>query len=671
MGRILLPSWGPTIRNLALSLAAVAAMFLVACESGRTPTATPTPTPGSAGPTPTVAATPTPAPPDEPTPTALPSPAPLVQSTLEPSPEPTVAAPSTAAFPIPPERDMYELARSLFKIDGELSRVVNPQPVTLEQGRTDSFWLTDAISKKVFSIGATLRLVSDHAYWYVENGLGVSDDALERAAREFEESTYPRITGAFGTEWVPGVDNDTRMTILTANIPGLGGYFSSMDEYPTFVHQFSNQREMVYISGSIPVGSRGHSGVLAHELHHAVLWNADPSEETWVAEGLAEYAAHEAGFHTGHQPALLGNPTASLVNWPVSGGRTVYYAAGFLFFRYFAPHYSNGDLKPLMAEPLDGIDGVNAYLTDAGHTETFDEIFGDWTVANYLDLPDGKYGYPQDDFDPPRPRRINDYDAFESSLPQYAAEYFEVDINRGDVTIDFEGEQHASLLAVNDPEVSCWWSNRGDSISSTLTRSLDLSGMDEATLTYRIWFGIEEDWDYGYLQVSTDDGKTWDIIEAPNTSPANPVGNSFGPGYTGFSGRWLDESVDLNAYAGRQILLRFHYVTDAALNGIGLCVDDVAVPQIGFYDDGNQGHNGWEPQGFALTDNRAPQSFSVYAIEIGGETKVTKMDLDEANRGNLTVSRLEDLDELVIVVAAMAPAAIERAHYSLAIRQAS
>ena len=666
---MLLPSWGYTTRNLVLLLVVAASILLVGCETGRSSTSTPTPTSESEKRTPTAAVPPTASPTGAQSTASL-SPTAAPSIAAERNPEPTLAAPSFDPLPIPPERDLYELARSLFKIGEEMPRVVNPDPVSLEQGRVDSFWLTDAISKDVFSIDATLRLVSDHAYWYVESRLGVSDEDLERAAREFEESTYPKITSAFGTEWVPGVDNDPRITILTANIPGLGGYYSSMDEYPTFVHQFSNQREMVYISGSIPVGSRGHSGVLAHELHHAVLWNADPSEETWVSEGLAEYAAHEAGFHTGHQPALLGNPTASLVNWPVSGGRTVYYAAGYLFFRYFASHYSQGDLRPLMTQPLDGIDGINAYLTDLGYTETFDEIFGDWTVANYLDLADGKYGYPQDQFDPPRPRRINDYEAFESSMPQYAAEYFEVDITRGDVTIDFEGERYASLLAVNDPEVSCWWSNRGDSISSTLTRPLNLSAVDEATLTYRLWFSIEEEWDYGYVQVSTDGGETWDIIEAPRTSPANPLGNSFGPGYTGFSDRWLDETVDLSAYAGKQVLLRFHYVTDAALNGIGLCVDDVSVPQVGFYDDGEQGDNGWEAEGFVLTDNRVPQSFAVYAIEIGADAKVTKIDLDDANRGSLNVSRLEDLDELVIVVAAMAPAAIDRAHYSLTISDA-
>ena len=658
--------WDSKTRNFVLSLAVAVSILLVGCETGRTPT----PTSEPAGPTPTTVDTPTAAATTAQTPTASPSATAIPTLTGPPSPGPTAAEPSFGPFPIPPERDLYELARSLFKIDGEMPRVVNSGPVSLEQGRVDSFWITDSISKKVFSIGATLRLVSDHAYWYVENRLGVSDEDLERAAREFEESTYPKITAAFGTEWVPGVDNDPRMTILNANIPGLGGYYSSMDEYPTFVHQFSNQREMVYISGSISVGSRGHSAILAHELHHAVLWNADPSEETWVAEGLAEYAAYAAGFHTDHQPALLGNPTVSLVNWPVGGGRNVYYAAGFLFFRYFASHYSDGDLRPLMTQSLDGIHGINAYLAGAGYSETFDEIFGDWTAANYLDQDGGRYGYPEDDVQAPRPRRIDEYETIESSLPQYAAEYFAVDITRGNVSIDFEGAQHTPLLAVNEPGTSCWWSNRGDSISSSLTRRLDLSGVDDAALTYRVWFGIEEDWDYGYLQVSTDDGNTWDIMEAPGTSPANPVGNSFGPGYTGFSNGWLDESVDLGAYAGKRVLLRFHYITDAALNGIGLCVDDVAVPQIGFFDDGEQGDNRWEADGFVLTDNRVPQRFSVHAIEIGAETKVTKLDLDAANRGSLDVSRLEDLDELVIVVAAMAPAAIERAHYSLAISEA-
>ena len=190
---MLLPSWGYTTRNLVLLLVVAASILLVGCETGRSSTSTPTPTSESEKRTPTAAVPPTASPTGAQSTASL-SPTAAPSIAAERNPEPTLAAPSFDPLPIPPERDLYELARSLFKIGEEMPRVVNPDPVSLEQGRVDSFWLTDAISKDVFSIDATLRLVSDHAYWYVENRLGVSDEDLERAAREFEESTYPKIT---------------------------------------------------------------------------------------------------------------------------------------------------------------------------------------------------------------------------------------------------------------------------------------------------------------------------------------------------------------------------------------------------------------------------------------------------------------------------------------------
>ena len=53
-----------------------------------------------------------------------------------------------------------------------------------------------------------------------------------------------------------------------------------------------------------------------------------------------------------------------------------------------------------------------------------------------------------------------------------------------------------------------WWyrrSNRGDSISTTLTRTFDLSSIETATLRLNIWFDVEYQWDYGYVQISTDE----------------------------------------------------------------------------------------------------------------------------------------------------------------------
>jgi len=193
---------------------------------------------------------------------------------------------------------LYQLTDELKGIAlGEDDRVVNPAPVNYAAGRQDTFWLVDIVELEVYPSTFELRLVTPHAYWYIEEGLAVNQSGLKRAAAQFEEEIYPRVTAAFGQEWTPGVDNDPHLTILNAWMRGVGGYYSSSDEYPTSVREFSNEREMIYMNaGGIPVGSSSYLRVLAHELQHAVHWNADASEDTWVDEGLAEIAVTVAGF---------------------------------------------------------------------------------------------------------------------------------------------------------------------------------------------------------------------------------------------------------------------------------------------------------------------------------------------------------------------------------------
>jgi hypothetical protein len=184
-----------------------------------------------------------------------------------------------------------------------------------------------------------------------------------------------------------------------------------------------------------------------------------------------------------------------------------------------------------------------------------------------------------------------------------------------------------------------------------------------ATLSYQLWYIIEDKWDYAYVEVSLDGGKKWRILEAPHTSAANPVGNSFGMGYTGDSGGWLDETVDLTEYVGREILLRFQYVTDDAKTGAGLCLRQISVPEAGLL----QLTDGWQPEGFILIDNRVPQDYVVQVIEVSTDSRVRIMPLDGSNAGELVVQRPQDLDRLVVVVAAIAPKTLQHASYSLVV----
>ena len=579
---------------------------------------------------------------------------------------------SLQPFPDPPERDLYRLAAQLKPgIPADLPRIVNEEPVTYLQGRQDTFWLLDLNTLEYYQATFDLRLVTPHGYWYVDQEQEVRQEDLEEAAREFEDHIYPGVTAIFGAEWSPGVDNDPHLNILNSRLRGAGGYFSSSDEYPLLVSPYSNQREIIYMNiGAFPIGAEAYLGVLAHELQHAVHWNSDASEDTWVNEGLSDLAVALLGYGSGSSLRFLSSGPTSMVHWPISGiGSRANYGAASLFMQYLVEHYGDSEnLRPLVDQAADGITGINAYLKDLGHRVTFRQVFEDWSVANFLDrfqpeLTEGPYTYSNLNAGTTPTRVLDPSSSLESTLPQFSTEYIQIRAESGPIRIVFQGPTHVPLLPVAVGAGGCWWSNVGDSIDSRLTRTLDLSDTPSPSLSYRIWYEVEEDWDYAYVMVSVDEGETWEIIETANTSPSNPVGHSFGPGYTGESKEWLTENLDLGKYSGQQILLRFQYITDDAINGSGLCIKDFAG------DGAENWQEGWQAEGFVLVDNLTPQQFSVQVIQVGPESRVTAMELDSRNSSALTVDRPEESDRLVVAVGALAAKTRQQASYELSVEQ--
>jgi len=218
-----------------------------------------------------------------------------------------------------------------------------------------------------------------------------------------------------------------------------------------------------------------------------------------------------------------------------------------------------------------------------------------------------------------------------------------------------------------------WWSNYGDESDMTLTRSFDLSGLESVTLEAWLWFDIEEGWDYAYVEVSTDGGQSWHILPGEHTTDYNPNGNALGLGYTGRSGGgqepfWVQERMDLSPYTGQEILLRFEYVTDDAVNHPGLCVDDIAIPELGYLDDVEE-DAGWESDGFVRTDNRLEQRFLVQIIELTDSPQVRRMPLDAAQSGEILVQGLgQSMEKAVMAVSGLTPVTMETAVYTYTVQ---
>ncbi|WP_441251655.1 immune inhibitor A domain-containing protein [Kitasatospora sp. McL0602] len=163
-----------------------------------------------------------------------------------------------------------------------------------------------------------------------------------------------------------------------------------------------------------------------------------------------------------------------------------------------------------------------------------------------------------------------------------------------------------------------WWSGSADNLDVTLTRDVDLTGKTSATLAAKGWYDLEQDYDYGYAEVSTDGGANWTAIDGTFDGKAiekNPAGKA---GLTGSSaGKWGDLSYSLNAYAGKAVKVRFHNTTDGGVHNPGFALDNISITADGatvLSDDAEHGANGWTATGFSLISGKFSKDYDQYYL---------------------------------------------------------
>jgi hypothetical protein len=124
-----------------------------------------------------------------------------------------------------------------------------------------------------------------------------------------------------------------------------------------------------------------------------------------------------------------------------------------------------------------------------------------------------------------------------------------------------------------------YYSGRGDNLYKTLAMANIVPYWFDQTLTCRLWYDIEDGWDYAYLEGSADQGLTWITLPGNRTTNMNPNGSNRGNGITGYSGGWVTATFDLRDLFLSEsgfALLRFSYVTDSAVSNEGIYIDLVS-----------------------------------------------------------------------------------------------
>jgi hypothetical protein len=89
-----------------------------------------------------------------------------------------------------PEAELPEIVCRLKDVCGVPATETGPSsPLTV--GTQEKFWVTDTDTNKDFQVDATLRYVTDHVYFWAENGADYNDSNMRKLIDTFENKIYP------------------------------------------------------------------------------------------------------------------------------------------------------------------------------------------------------------------------------------------------------------------------------------------------------------------------------------------------------------------------------------------------------------------------------------------------------------------------------------------------
>ena len=161
-----------------------------------------------------------------------------------------------------------------------------------------------------------------------------------------------------------------------------------------------------------------------------------------------------------------------------------------------------------------------------------------------------------------------------------------VSYGRNEAAVEVQlGDKPFSLTSVYDGSSIWYGGGGGDLVAHWMQTKEPILLPTTATtiaLNLQMNYNIETYWDYGFIQVSADNGASWKSLSSARTSSLFPADGLVDikaqlPGYTGNSGGWVADTLDLTPWKGKQVLVRFGYMTDWGYTEKGMFLDNIEV----------------------------------------------------------------------------------------------
>ncbi|WP_239082600.1 immune inhibitor A domain-containing protein [Actinoplanes teichomyceticus] len=357
---------------------------------------------------------------------------------------------------------------------------------------------------------------------------------------------------------------------------------------------------------SRPARPRMYEGTFAHEWQHLLEYYADPDEVEWLNEGLSDYAQTLVGYvdtrlsvhHRGYDshiacyqgfgnvktlynanPRECGGAQNSLNLWAEGEPNEVLadYGITYQLMIYLRDRFGAAVLSTLHRDKKrHSLESLQAALPSGVRLT---DVLHDFQVMTLVDkevgAPGGTItGVARDRVTAAGLRSTVNLDNKASydkpGAAPNGADF--IRLPRGKLTtVTFSG---ARTLP---PTPLAWkidarmlFSGNTASTDETAARQVEVPA-DDPVLRFTTSYGLEKEFDYGYVTISADGGKTYQMVGGDST-----VKGPLGPGLTGLAAG-VKVAYDLTAYAGKKVLLGFRYVTDAAVNQGGWHIGAITI----------------------------------------------------------------------------------------------
>jgi hypothetical protein len=373
-----------------------------------------------------------------------------------------------------------------------------------------------------------------------------------------------------------------------------------------------------------PASAHTYESTFAHEWQHLLQYYTDPAEQTWVNEGLSMFAEELVGYanttatinepgndsylacYQGFGPVATeyhsarncGGSQGSLNVWGEGDPNEIIsdYGHVFQFMLFLHDRYGTDFMSGLHRDgTAQGIDGLAKALKAEGVNDVY-KVIHDFQSATLLDkVVGGRFGLMigaskknvtsknlTSTVNLANPESYNDPGAAPNG-----ADFVQLQMAGGTVlkgselrSLKFDGPKTLAPTPVkwtvvdSDPDRAgnpVLFSGDGNNINESIVVPVTVPA-GGADLTFLAKYGAEVGYDYGYVSVSTDGGKTYTPIAGDKT-----VDSPRGPSLNGTTTGFEPHTFDLSAYAGTSVLVSFQYLSDGGVNEGGLLIDDIAV----------------------------------------------------------------------------------------------